>query len=74
MGATTWISFPATRHNNGCALTFADGHAEAWHWKEPVTSQISAKPVWIVLQSSSGPADRDYNRLKQAVAQNAPIQ
>jgi prepilin-type processing-associated H-X9-DG protein len=23
-----WISFPATRHNNGCTFTFADGHAE----------------------------------------------
>jgi prepilin-type N-terminal cleavage/methylation domain-containing protein/prepilin-type processing-associated H-X9-DG protein len=74
MGATTWISFPATRHSKGCVLTFADGHGEAWHWKEPRTMEISAKDVWIVLQSSSGPNDRDYNRLKQAVAQNAPIQ
>lgn len=73
-GLMTWISFPATRHNNGCTLTFADGHAEAWRWREPKTAEISAKPVWIVLQNSSGADDRDYGRLKQAVAQDAPIQ
>ena len=68
---TTWISFPATRHNNGAALTFADGHAEVWHWKEAKTREIGAKTTWNVLQDSSGPNDRDYSRLKQAVRQDA---
>jgi len=26
----TWISFPATRHNNAGVVSFADGHAEVW--------------------------------------------
>ena len=38
----TWISFPATRHNKGATLSFADGHVETWHWLEPNTMEISA--------------------------------
>ena len=46
----TWISFPATRHNNGCTFTFADGHAETWRWLEPNTARISGLNTWTVLQ------------------------
>jgi prepilin-type N-terminal cleavage/methylation domain-containing protein/prepilin-type processing-associated H-X9-DG protein len=28
-------NLPSSRHNNGCNLTFADGHAEYHHWKGP---------------------------------------
>ncbi len=28
-----WGDFPADRHNNGCNLSFADGHVEHWRWK-----------------------------------------
>jgi prepilin-type N-terminal cleavage/methylation domain-containing protein/prepilin-type processing-associated H-X9-DG protein len=28
-----WWDVPANRHNQGCNLSFADGHAEPWHWK-----------------------------------------
>jgi len=34
-----WIDFPAARHNNGATVSFVDGHAEAWHWKERNTIQ-----------------------------------
>jgi prepilin-type N-terminal cleavage/methylation domain-containing protein/prepilin-type processing-associated H-X9-DG protein len=27
-----WLDVPADRHNQGCNLTFADGHAERWRW------------------------------------------
>jgi prepilin-type processing-associated H-X9-DG protein len=30
--ATTWIDGPATYHNNACAFSFADGHAEIHKW------------------------------------------
>jgi len=30
-GAGFW-NLPASRHNNGCTLSFADGHAEHWKW------------------------------------------
>ena len=70
----TWISFPATRHNNGCVLTFADGHAETWRWLEPNTEMISRLNTWTVLQPAPGRnADRDLGRLFQAVPEKVPI-
>ena len=74
-----WISFPATRHNNGCTLTFADGHAETWHWKEPQTMGISRKspPPWNWIawpaNPSAGDNDRDLGRLFQVVPEAVPI-
>jgi prepilin-type N-terminal cleavage/methylation domain-containing protein/prepilin-type processing-associated H-X9-DG protein len=29
--ATFW-NLPSSRHNNGCSLSFADGHVEHWKW------------------------------------------
>jgi len=70
----TWISFPATRHNNGCSFTFADGHAETWRWREPNTSRISSSSSWLVLQpGASQTLDRDLVRLFQAVPEKVPI-
>jgi prepilin-type processing-associated H-X9-DG protein len=31
----TWISLPADRHEQGCNLSFADGHIEYWRWYSP---------------------------------------
>ena len=31
----TWWSLPSDRHNQGGNLSFADGHADHWHWKWP---------------------------------------
>lgn len=70
----TWISFPATRHNNGCVLTFADGHAETWRWLEPNTTRIASLNTWIVLQLASGRSqDRDLSRLFEVIPQKVPI-
>jgi len=69
----TWISFPATRHNNGTVLSFADGHAESWRWVEPNTTAIEKKRGWIVLQPGSGPNDRDLQRMFNAVPQSIPV-
>ena len=30
-----WWDLPADRHNQGCDLAFADGHAEHWRWAAP---------------------------------------
>ncbi|MCC6820745.1 MAG: type II secretion system protein [Verrucomicrobia subdivision 3 bacterium] len=70
-----WISFPATRHNNGCTLTFADGHAETWRWREPRTMEISRKAGWIAWPAnrSTGVHDRDLGRLLQIVPEQVPI-
>ena len=69
----TWISFPATRHNNGCTLTFADGHAETWRWREPNTARISSLNTWIVLQPGARGQDRDLSRLFQVVPAKVPM-
>jgi len=77
--AWDWISFPATRHNNGCTFTFADGHAETWRWQEPRTLEISRKnpPPWSWIawpaNASSGINDRDLGRLFQVVPEKEPI-
>ena len=74
-----WISFPATRHNNGCTSTFADGHAETWRWREPRTMEISRRspPPWNWIawpaNRSSGVNDRDLGRLFQGVPEQVPI-
>ncbi len=74
-----WISFPATRHNNGCSLTFADGHAETWRWRESRTMEISSRnpPPWNWIawpaNKSSGVNDRDLGRLFEVVPEKVPI-
>jgi len=30
-----WFDLPTDRHNQGCNLSFLDGHAEHWRWKAP---------------------------------------
>ncbi|HEY5914557.1 MAG TPA: prepilin-type N-terminal cleavage/methylation domain-containing protein [Verrucomicrobiae bacterium] len=30
-----WMQLPANRHNQGCNLTFADGHFDHWSWRWP---------------------------------------
>ena len=70
----TWISFPATRHNNGCNMTFADGHAERWRWVEQNTARVSALDSWLVLQPGvRRTVDRDLNRIFQVVPHKVPI-
>lgn len=74
-GQWDWISFPVTRHNNGCTFTFADGHAEIWRWKESRTMEISAKPGWIAWPAnrSTGVDDRDLSRIFKAVPEKLPL-
>ena len=59
----TWPNSPASRHGNGGALSFADGHSEAWRWLEPTTAKI--KGCWPPPVGTS-PVDRDIQRFKAA--------
>ena len=66
-GTWSWIDFPATRHNNGANISFADGHAGPWHWREPNTITASRKPPWLI--DPPVPAvnnDRDLRRFIKA--------
>ena len=35
-----WWDMPSNRHTQGCNLSFADGHAERWHWQSPMTATL----------------------------------
>jgi prepilin-type N-terminal cleavage/methylation domain-containing protein/prepilin-type processing-associated H-X9-DG protein len=39
-----WFDMPADRHNQGACLSFADGHAERWRWKTPMTYIYLGQP------------------------------
>jgi prepilin-type processing-associated H-X9-DG protein len=59
-GVYQWWNVPASRHDKGCVLSFADGHVEYWRWRD--------RYVLTASQFSSTPAtDRDLQRLKETV-------
>ena len=71
----TWISFPATRHNNGGGFSFADGHAETWRWLEPKTITTAKKETgWLVLKPGVNRFDRDLTRMFESIPESIPIQ
>jgi len=54
-----WLDVAADRHNRGANLTFADGHAESWHWKAkklsngmwwPTTSEVDLEDLQRLQQ------------------------
>jgi prepilin-type processing-associated H-X9-DG protein len=61
-----WIEFPATRHNQRATVSFADGHAETWHWVEQNTLNIAKGKPWIWLRDAVEPYDRDLGRFIKA--------
>jgi prepilin-type processing-associated H-X9-DG protein len=66
----------ASRHNNGGALSFADGHAEIWKWKDKwvpegaviLKRRYDANPANVDVSVPSSSQDRDLLRLQQTVA------
>ncbi len=59
-----WQNIPASTHGNGGTLTFADGHAEYWAWKESSTAKLNAANQ----PAPGGAANKDLNRFKDAIA------
>jgi prepilin-type N-terminal cleavage/methylation domain-containing protein/prepilin-type processing-associated H-X9-DG protein len=55
-----WIDLPATWHNRGDNLCFADGHAEHWRWTDPRTATLNQSPAIT-------PNDADLARLQGAL-------
>jgi len=41
-----WLDIPADRHQQGCNLTFADGHAEHWKWRAPKNVLTLGDPAY----------------------------
>jgi prepilin-type N-terminal cleavage/methylation domain-containing protein/prepilin-type processing-associated H-X9-DG protein len=69
----TWVSFPATRHNNAGVLSFADGHVETWRWREENTLRIAQLDDWIVVKPGVANTDRDLGRFFQTVPERVPV-
>jgi prepilin-type processing-associated H-X9-DG protein len=69
----TWWEIPATRHNNGGTVSFADGHAEVWHWKEANTLRIASVYTYPVVYPAVPNTDRDLSRFFTGVPQKLPI-
>ncbi|MDB6129612.1 MAG: putative major pilin subunit [Verrucomicrobiales bacterium] len=63
------VDYPAGYHENGAALSFADGHAELWQWKDPRTI-LSVKPNETMVINNSSADNADIGRL--AVATSRP--
>jgi prepilin-type processing-associated H-X9-DG protein len=70
----TWVSFPATRHGNAGALSFADGHGEIWRWLESNTARIARLNDWTVMKAAVPNTDRDLGRFFKVVPERVPIQ
>jgi prepilin-type N-terminal cleavage/methylation domain-containing protein/prepilin-type processing-associated H-X9-DG protein len=57
LASASWSSTPSDRHNQGCNLSFADGHVEYWKW-------YGAKKFDL----NSGPGElRDLKRLQDSI-------
>ncbi|MGA9449867.1 MAG: prepilin-type N-terminal cleavage/methylation domain-containing protein [Verrucomicrobiia bacterium] len=61
-----WFDVPANRHNQGCNLSFADGHVEHWRWKVP---KVVSVPRGYVQPIANNEQD-DYNRMESGFRQN----
>jgi prepilin-type processing-associated H-X9-DG protein len=69
----SWISFPATRHGQAGTVSFADGHAENWRWRETRTLEISRLSGWVVRKLAVRNTDRDLGRFFKGVPEKVPI-
>lgn len=61
-----WQNFVAAWHNNGNNLSFADGHAEHWHWYEDLTSKIAKYGSYPPPPFRAPPGSRDFSRVANA--------
>ncbi|MCC7377267.1 MAG: prepilin-type N-terminal cleavage/methylation domain-containing protein [Verrucomicrobiales bacterium] len=58
-----WQNAPASRHGNAGLVSFADGHAEIWRWREGDTGNLKG------LDKPAKPGNRDLQRFKDATYQ-----
>ncbi len=55
-----WQNTPAQRHGGGAQVSFADGHAEFWKWREPTSAKLHG------VDNTTKKDDRDLERFRQA--------
>ena len=61
----SFYNFPSCRHNNGGALSFADGHSEIKRWNDSRTPKIEVNPT-------SSPNNNDLKYIQEASAALIP--
>ena len=66
-GLYTWADYPADRHDGAANLSFADGHAETWRWRDPRTRPFHRLGVALPLTQPS-PDNVDVARLQEATS------
>jgi len=54
----SWWDLPSDRHNQGCTISFTDGHVVPWHWKWPKQFKAHHQPT------APGTQDPQQNDLK----------
>jgi len=59
-----WAELPADRHNQGCNLSFADGHVARHRWQAPKSFKGYAQPV---VPSAAGKDRRDWSWLQEGI-------
>jgi len=65
-GYGDWWDVPGNRHNQGCNLSFADGHVEHWKWKVPMLVTVPRGEEQAVANDQWD----DYNRMESGFVQN----
>jgi len=65
----SWRELPADRHNQGCNLSFVDGHAEHYRWQAPKRFKRYDQPV---ASGDGGKDRRDLNRLQEGIPKWGP--
>ena len=62
------VDYPADRHNRSGTLSFADGHAETWRWKDPRTTPPHRGQLALVNPS---PANPDIARIQSSASRRS---
>jgi prepilin-type N-terminal cleavage/methylation domain-containing protein/prepilin-type processing-associated H-X9-DG protein len=57
-----WFSLPTDRHQQGCNLSFLDGHVEPWRWRAP--------KVFRQFLARANTDNSDLRRLQRALPRN----
>jgi prepilin-type processing-associated H-X9-DG protein len=65
--AYTIVDFPAMWHERGANLSFADGHAETWRWRDPRTMP-PPRPGYLIPLGFSSPNNPDVARLQASTS------
>ena len=59
-----WWNWPASRHNRGCVLSFADGHVEYWKWRGTTVLKFTG------YGAPTSASDVDLARVQRTVGPN----